>query len=192
MSDWRERLTNRLEPLLNLPDPRRTEFCAYHDMPYAIFHYPPESEFEFRREVSLLRTRLSQRGKRVTVISLATLLWEILERDAPVSELAQAEKDVGIEATIAQVHSVLSEIDPLPAVVMTKVPADADPLRDIIFITRVGALFPVYRTSVLVEQLHGKLLIPSVLFFPGDLDGPAGLRFMGVFPPEHNYRPRIF
>jgi hypothetical protein len=192
MSDWRERLTVRLEPLLSVPDPRRTEFCAYHDMPYAIFRYPPEAEFELRREVSLLRTRLVQRGKRVTVVSLATLLWEILAKDAPVAELAQVEKDVGIEPTIAQVHSVLTEIDPLPAAFMKKVPEDADPLRDVIFILRVGALFPVYRTSVLVEQLHRKLLIPSVLFFPGDLDGPAGLRFMGVFPPEHNYRPRIF
>lgn len=192
MSDWRERLTARLEPLLNLQDPRRTEFCAYHDMPYAIFRYPPESEFELRREVALLRTRLVQRGKRVTIISLASLLWEILGKDAPISELAEAEKGVGIEPAIAQVHSVLSEIEPLPDALMTKVPVDADPLRDVIFIMRVGALFPVYRTSVLVEQLHGKLLIPSVLFFPGDLDGPAGLRFMGVFPPEHNYRPRIF
>ena len=27
---------------------------------------------------------------------------------------------------------------------------------------------------------------------PGDLDGAAGLRFMGVLDAEHNYRPKIF
>ena len=31
-----------------------------------------------------------------------------------------------------------------------------------------------------------------VLFYPGVLDGAAGLRFMGVLDPEHNYRPKIF
>ena len=27
---------------------------------------------------------------------------------------------------------------------------------------------------------------------PGELDGAAGLRFMGVLDAEHNYRPKIF
>ena len=34
--------------------------------------------------------------------------------------------------------------------------------------------------------------IPAVLFYPGELDGAAGLRFMGVLDAEHNYRPKIF
>lgn len=192
MSDWRERLTLKLEPLLSASDPRRTEFCAYHDMPYAIFCYPPESEFELRREIALLRTRLEGKGKRITVVSLASLFWKIMAQETPIAELAEAEKTVGVEPTIEQVHAVLSDIRPLPEALLSEVPADADPLRDLIFITRTGSLFPVYRTSVLVEQLHRKLVIPSVLFFPGETDGPAGLRFMSVFPPEHNYRPRIF
>ena len=70
MSDWRERLTQQLEPVLRQPDPRQ-QLSAYHDMPYAIFRYPPEEEFGVRQQVSLLRTRLEQLGKRVTVISLA-------------------------------------------------------------------------------------------------------------------------
>ena len=71
-------------------------------------------------------------------------------------------------------------------------PANPDPLRDIVFIVRAGALFPVYRTSSLLEQLKGKVNVPAVLFYPGELDGAAGLRFMGVLDAEHNYRPKIF
>ena len=59
-------------------------------------------------------------------------------------------------------------------------------------ITRAGALFPFYRTSSLLEQLKGKIEVPAVLFYPGELDGAAGLRFMGVLDAEHNYRPKIF
>jgi hypothetical protein len=36
-------------------------------------------------------------------------------------------------------------------------PADADPLRDVVFILRTGALFPIYRTFSLLEQLKGQI-----------------------------------
>ena len=43
-------------------------------MPYAIFVYDPEEEFELRRQVTLLGTRLTQQGKRIKRISLAECL----------------------------------------------------------------------------------------------------------------------
>lgn len=192
MSDWQARLTEQLEPLLASPDPRKTKFSAYHDMPYAIFYYPPECELDLRRELGMLKTRLQQQGKRVSIISLAEVVCDLIRDDMPTDAIAEAERDSGVGKLIEQFHSYLVETRPLADAVMAKVPADADPLRDIVFFTRVGFLFPIYRTSALVEHLHGKLKTPSVLFFPGSLAGPAGLCFMDVFPPEHNYRPRIF
>ena len=73
----RDRLTGDLEPIVSLADPRQ-KLSAYHDMPYALFHYPPEDEFALRKEVSLLETRLTQRGKQVTRISLAECLDEAM------------------------------------------------------------------------------------------------------------------
>src|SRR5262245_46619627 len=67
------RLTRDLEAILSLPDPR-TKLSAYHDMPYALFRYDPTEEFELRKQVTLLETRLSQRGKRIRRISLAECL----------------------------------------------------------------------------------------------------------------------
>ncbi len=66
MSDWKGRLTTGLEPILRQPDPR-PQISAYHDMPYAIFLYPPDAEFGLRSEVSLLRTRLEQSGRHCQV-----------------------------------------------------------------------------------------------------------------------------
>ena len=71
-------------------------------------------------------------------------------------------------------------------------PANGDPKRDIFFLVRAGALFPFYRTSALLEQLMGHVQLPGVLFYPGILDGAAGLKFMGIKDAEHNYRPKIF
>ena len=191
MSDWRERLTRHLEPALKLDDPR-PEISAYHNMPYAIFRYPPEDEFAVRAEVRMLQTRLEQAGKQVTTISLAECLTEAITADGYASaDLAQAEKTAGLETTIDTVHEILKE-QSLDDMVARQIPTDADPKRDVVFIVRAGALFPVYRTSSLLEQLMGKVDIPSILFYPGALDGAAGLQFMGILDAEHNYRPKIY
>jgi hypothetical protein len=185
------RLREDLEPLLALVDPR-DKLSAYHDMPYAIFHYNPDEEFDLRKQVTLLETRLTQRGKRVKRISLAECLDEAMRSQRPLKDWFAAEREQGTDTIVETVHSVLSEYAPLVDLVAARMPEDPNPLRDIVFIVRTGALFPVYRTFSLLEQLKGRVTVPTVLFYPGDLDGAAGLRFMGVLAAEHNYRPKIF
>lgn len=192
MSDWKQRLTRDLEAILREDDPR-PEISAYHNMPYAIFRYPPDAEFALRAEISLLRTRLEQVGKRVTTISLAKCLETALSREGLTRKrIEMAEKRTGTHKMVDTVHKVLSDRQPLDELVAEEIPKDADHLRDVVFITRAGALFPFYRTSSLLEQLKGKVHVPAVLFYPGELDGTTGLRFMGVLDAEHNYRPKIF
>lgn len=192
MSNWKQRLTRDIEPVLRQSDPR-PQISAYHNMPYAIFHYPPEEEFPLRAELALLTTRLEQIGKRVTSISLAECLADALAAEGLTTErIANAEKRTGTEKMVDTIHMVISRRRPLDDLVAARIPQDADPARDIVFIVRAGALFPFYRTSSLLEQLKGKLDVPAVLFYPGELDGVAGLKFMGVLEAEHNYRPKIF
>jgi len=191
VSDWKHRLKDVLEPILTQADPR-PQLSAYHDMPCAIFRYPPEVEFDLRPELSLLATRLSQRGKRITVISLAECLQAALDAQLPMEQLIEAERSVGTATAVDTINQILSEYQPLDGLVLARFPAAPDPSRDVVFIVRAGALFPVYRTSSLLEQLMGKVTVPTVLFYPGELDGVVGLKFMGVLDAEHNYRPKIF
>jgi len=191
MSDLVERLTGRLEPVLALPDPRPA-ISAYHDMPYALFRYEPEDEFETRRQITMLQTRLEQSGKRVFRISLAKCLEEAMISIQPLDDWFEAEGRHGIGTVVETIHEVLSEHTPLVDLVASQMPDDPDPLRDVVFISRTGALFPVYRTFSLLEQLKGRVVVPTVLFYPGTPDGAAGLRFMGVLEAEHNYRPKVF
>jgi hypothetical protein len=191
MSDFEKRLKQDLEPVLELADPRQ-RISAYHDMPYALFRYDPEEEFELRKQVTMLETRLSQRGKRVKRISLAECLDEAMRSQRPLEDWFSAERDQGTESIVDTIHAVLADYSPLVELVAARMPEVPDPLRDIVFILRTGALFPVYRTFSLLEQLKGRVEVPTVLFYPGDLDGAAGLRFMGVLAAEHNYRPKIF
>ena len=192
MSNWKQRLTRKLEPILRETDPR-SKISTYSNMPFAILRYPPDAEFAIRGEISMLSTRLEQAGKRVTVISLARCLEMALDREGITSEeIKMAEGETGTSTMVDTIHKVLSEYQPLDALVAELFPPQADPLVDIVLIMRAGALFPFYRTSSLLEQLTGKVEVPTVLFYPGELDGAAGLRFMGVMDAEHNYRPNIY
>ena len=191
MTDAEDRIKHVLEPLLGQPDPRE-RLSAYHDMPYALFRYAPAEEFALRKELTLLETRLGQKGKRIVRISLAECLDQSMRSQRPIEEWIAAERELGIELVIETVHAVLAVEAPLVDIVASRMPEEPDPFRDIVFISRTGALFPMYRTFSLLEQLKGRVHVPTILFYPGDLDGPAGLRYMGVCEAEHNYRPKIF
>ena len=191
MSDLEHRVRQILEPILELLDPR-PRISAYHDMPYALFRYDPEEEFDLRKQVTLLETRLSQKGKRIGRISLAECLDKAMRSQEPLEEWFAREREQGVETIVETVHAVLSNYTQLVDLVAARMPEQPDPLRDVVFILRTGALFPMYRTFSLLEQLKGRVHVPTVLFYPGDLDGAAGLRFMGVLDAEHNYRPKIF
>lgn len=192
MNDWKERLKNSLEPVLMDADPR-ARLGAYHDMPYAIFYYPPEAEFDVREEVRLLSIRLTNAGRRVKIISLAECLTAALAAEGmDVAAIRETEKSTGLAAMIDTLHNVLADYRPLVDLVAERLPPDQNPAKDVVFLTRAGALFPIYRTHALLEQLKGRLLVPAVLFYPGELEGPTGLKFMGVLDSDPNYRPRIF
>ena len=191
MTDFQIRLTRDLEPILKMADPRE-KIGAYHDMPYAIFQYEPSQELALRTAVASLQTRLDLAGKRVVKISLAECLTEALQSEGDLADWFDLEKRFGAEKAIEDIHALLAERTPLVDLVAARMPPNPDAKKVVAFILRTGALFPVYRTFSLLEQLKGRVEIPTVLFYPGDLDGAAGLRFMGVLDAEHNYRPKIF
>jgi hypothetical protein len=190
--DWQRRLREQLEPVLLSPDPR-PGLSAYRDMPCALFLYPPAAELDLRREVRDLVTRLHHAGKRVSIVSLAHVLAEALERAKLSPErLAEAERRAGLGKTIATVHQVVSQRQPIDRLVADKLAGLQDPSRDIAFLVRAGALYPFSRPYPLVEHLMGRVQVPTVLFYPGQSDGAAGLSFLGVLEAEHNYRVKIF
>lgn len=174
MSVLGHRLRNTLEPVLELADPRQ-HISAYHDMPYALFRYDPAEEFELRRQVTLLETRLAQKGKHITRISLADCLHAAMCSQRPLGEWFAIEREQGVTSVVDTINAVLSGYAPLVELVAARMPKEPDPSHDIVFILRTGALFPVYRTFSLLEQLDGRVQVPTILFYPGELDGTAGL-----------------
>lgn len=199
-SAWKKRLTERLEPLLKSPNLAR-EISTYQGVPFGLFAYPPTAERELRREVQMLTTRVEHEASRcVSTISMADLLWRAIRTAYPPDgrALFDAERSMGAEIPERRldvlqetIRAVVSDVLPLPQLIAEST-QDLDPDKSVVFLTRVGALYPAYRASALLENLMGVVRVPTILFYPGTRTGTNTLRFMDSLEALHGYRHKIF
>lgn len=175
-------------------DPPR--ISVYHDLPFAILRYDPQEEWILRREVRFLSTRLKSAGKEVVTISLAQLLWEIIESAEGLDAIVELERRQGFEKAQAQITTYLSDENwfLLPKHLADQMNA-FDPRKTIVFLTRAASLSPaIYHLSKLLDEMQGHTQVPAILFYPGSLEGATGLRFMGMKDRDSlgNYRVKIY
>lgn len=201
-SDWRRRLVQDLEPLLKSDD-LTAEISRHQGVPFALFAYPPTDERVLRRELSLLRTRVeNETVRKVTVFSMADLVMDAIRAvygDGGLAHLAEMERSYAhlktkerLDLLRGQIESILSEHYPVPAV-LKKQMTTLDPQASVVFITRIGRLYPFFRASALLENLMYEVQVPTILFYPGTRGaGRNTLRFMDSLEAVHSYRHRIF
>lgn len=198
MSSLKERIEVVEAHLTAVP----TQIAVYHDLPFAIVRYDPNEEWQLRREVRLLATRLEEAGKTVCLVSLADLLWEAFDRVKSADEeeglqaVVELERGEGFLAAQEQVTTYLSDRDWCPlADLLEEHLSGLDPSNSIAFLIRVAAMGPrIYEMSKLLDQMHGRTRVTTILFYPGSIQGTTGLRFMDLKDRDAlgNYRVKIY
>ncbi len=175
---------------------------VYHDLPFAIMRYDPTEEWELRREIKLLATRLEAAGKEVHIIPMSELLWAALERvhqkddEEGLEAIIDLEKDRGYEEAQRQVTTYLSSKVwvPLWDLLATRL-ASFNPDNSVVFLTRVAAMSPgIFNMSMLLDKMLGKTEVTTILFYPGSVEGTTALRFMYLKDRDAlgNYRVKIY
>lgn len=187
---WKQKLLDQLEPDLAATDAASRLGRGHHDVSCAIFPYPAEQELAFREEMRLLVNRLSQTGKTVRVVSLAECLVEAIEEQGRDDFIDSEDGDPA--KMLETLGQLVSSVDPLADLVRRKLPDVLDPARDVVFLVRAASLFKIHRASALMEQAKAFLTCPSILFYPGELEHPIGLRFLDRLPPDNSYRYKIY
>ncbi|MGA7384906.1 MAG: BREX protein BrxB domain-containing protein [Methylocella sp.] len=176
MSSLKERIELLENDLKAIP----SRISVYHDLPFAILRYDPTDEWELRREVRLLATRLGATGKEVNEIRMSEFLWRAIDETEGLDEIVDLERSRGFLAAQDQVTTYLSDRDwrPLAGLLAERL---ANPSRTVVFLTRVAAMAPgIYHMSKLLDQMHGKTRVTTILFYPGSIEGTTGLRFMNL------------
>ncbi|NMA29243.1 MAG: DUF1788 domain-containing protein [Burkholderiales bacterium] len=176
---------------------------------FAILPYPPEREFEVRRQARQLSDDLKvKHGWEVLdvdlhaclVARLRTRLREDERKSLVDSEHRFAAKDPlrPLDRLRGPLSRLLEGEQGLAGDVIRQIGefAERHPDRQdntLIWIRRLGALYPFVRTSSLLRHLDGKTFqMPVVLLYPGEHIPPTGLSFMKELEPDRDYRPRIY
>lgn len=174
---------------------------------FAIALYPPEDEFRVRGHVQTLARELQREGWFVLSLDLYKLLLDRIRRHGErwvrrVTDMERATSAQDHARGLAYLQSKLAPMiegpDGLAADCsrLLREHAEQDPeraARTVALIGRAGALFPFLSSSALLRYLDGRTSdIPVVLLYPGKRTGPTSLSYMGVLPPNSDYRPRIY
>ena len=175
---------------------------VYHDLPFAIMRYDPTDEWELRREIKLLATRLEAVGKEVHIIPMSELLWSALEQvhqkddDEGLEAIIELEKERGYVEAQQQVTTYLSDKVWIPLWdLLAERLASISPENSVVFLTRVAAMSPgIFHMSMLLDKMQGKTKVATILFYPGSIEGTTGLRFMDLKDRDTlgNYRVKIY
>ena len=174
---------------------------------FAILPYAPEDEFSLRRAVHELSETLRDAGWTTGTIVLHTLLIARLRAegadflDAVIrrekSLAGVADRSRGVRMLKEKIANLLDKPDGIAADIVAGIESilakSEKPNRTVIFLGRMGALYPFLRTSALLKHVAGRTEnVPVVLLYPGRVVGETGLSFMGVLPADRDYRPRIY
>lgn len=195
MSSLEEYLKKLEEDLV--ADPPR--ISAYHDLPFAIFRYDPQDEYELRQRLRLFAFGFDQNhGKKVHFVSLAALVWKVIFEEQGLDYLVQVEKARGFKAGQDHVNNLLSSphFRPISDEVLTCFEG-LDPQQDLVFLVRAGGFAPViYRPSVLLDELHQRTMVPTIFFYPGGARGTTDLCFFNLpgfgGVGAYNYRVKVY
>jgi hypothetical protein len=152
---------------------------------YYIFDYDAEHEPIVQQFISELQPKLavSQPPLNAVEINLYRVILKILED----RNLLQRAFD--LEAKKGN-NDLAKTIKPMvrPEKVVEKIQELVQGSEDLIFITGVGASWPMMRSHTILNNLHPVLdRTPVVMFFPGSYDGQE-LRLFDTFKDDNYYR----
>ena len=131
----------------------------------------------------------NENGMAVEIISLADLMWQIIDESERWETWVELEDDFDLEEMNEAIRSVLRDGDRFINAAVDRVAQI--PANTVTFITDVELLHPYYRSRHIENALTNKAKSPIVFFYPGERSGQHGLKFLGFYPEDAGYRSTL-
>jgi hypothetical protein len=183
-----ETLKNRLNKIFDaITSPALlTNSGLGNEIGFYIFDYPPEEELEVRRYVQFLLETLAKNKPdlKVSHVNLFKLLVDYLKGRGLYDRALSIQKTKGDDALLQALRGPLHEEKIAAAFVEAAQPEK----HDIVIMTGVGSVWPLFRSHTLLNNLHPRMEgTPLVVFYPGVYDG-QGLSLFGRLKNNNYYR----
>jgi hypothetical protein len=158
--------------------------------PIFYFVYDPHQTLAVRRLMPGWIAKLqNEQGLQVKVVSMAALLWRLIDESGRWDAWLEAERDFDQEEVNKSIISVLQEGNLF--VERASAEITNSPEGTIVFVTDTELLHPFGRTRPLESYLQNRVQIPTVFFYPGRRIGQYGLKFLGFYPEDPGYRSTL-
>ncbi len=161
-----------------------------------LFHFVHEPE-ETRELMAILprwRARLEEDGWRPYFHSLAEMMWQVIDASGRWETWLEEEPESSTSEVVGAVRDALGTKDvrdqhSLGSAIM-KLVSREEPNR-LLLLTDAALLHPFFRVRAIESLVHDRVAAPTVLFYPGRRLSQFGLRFLGFYPEDPNYRSGI-
>lgn len=153
------------------------------EVPFYIFDFDPADELLVRRGIAGLHKSLADQGLVALEVNLFEIVLSLLEERKVLERALERERVQGSAALFAAVKDMVSAKK-----IRRLIAARLQTKFDVVFITGVGAAFPLVRSHAVLNNLHELFdAVPVVTFFPGEYDGME-LRLFGLLKDDNYYR----
>jgi hypothetical protein len=152
--------------------------------------FPPSALIEAKRQTPAWVARLKQDGWQVAEFSVAQAIEEILKAD-PRHAIWQS-ADQRAPLAWARTNESLANAVTGPKGLLPRIEAQLAALdgkqNHLLLVTDLEALHPYVRIGGIEGQLLGRFKVPTIFLYPGQRTGRTGLKFLGFYPSDGNYR----
>lgn len=176
---------------------RRTVFINQGDDPVFFLVYPPRWSLQVYGLLPTWERKLRHRGFQPHTFNVGLRLLDFLSNHPDWHLIVDYDRE-NPDETEAVNESVVQLLHPHdgPSVVETwvteQVRQATEASQGVLLITGVELLHPYLQIGRIEQRLQGRFSVPTIVFYPGLRAGTFGLRFLGIYPPDGNYRSRHF
>lgn len=165
-----------------------------HADPFFHFVHRPDQTRELTRALPRWRAQLQDDGWRVYIQSVAEVMWQVIHASGRWEAWLEVEPDSSTDEVMGAVRDALrtkeESAQPGLAPALLDIISRQEPNR-LLLLTDAALLHPFFRVRTIESLVHDHVGAPTVLFYPGTRVGQFGLRFLGFYPEDANYRSSI-
>ena len=167
---------------------RELSHASFEPIYYLVF--PPRSILEVKRETPAWKAKLHQEGWDIHQFSILEHLWDLLRQDPfwPIWVAQDEKSPADWKKTNEALGTRATSEDGLLKRLERKLNDLHGNKNALLIVTDLEALHPFLRIGSIESKLQGSFYVPTIFLYPGMRTGKSGLKFLGFYPEDGNYR----
>lgn len=182
-------LTDDLDELIErMRQGRSISYTSFEPIYYLVFS--PDRILDVKRQTPAWISKLSQQGWDVRTFSITEEIRSILRADPryPLWLAADRKAPLDWARTNKSLANALTSNGALQRRLEELLTSLQGEGHALVMVTDLEALHPYLRIGAIEGQLEGKFTVPTIFLYPGVRTGETGLKFLGFYPDDGNYR----